>query len=324
MKRIELETFFDSIIPEPINEEKILRELTPPIVVVNGEPVYKFNMTVDIHGSLFDENITLQHQVYDHDVPIHMHDFIEIMFVYRGKCTVSIKGKRINLNRGELILINKGVPHCVAAISKKDIVINMFLKKDYLSPSFLNRLSQKNIISEFIIQSLVSFRNQNQYLIFKPGEDSNAIEIMENIMCEFFDRDFCSSDIIDSYLVVLFSTLIRYNNNQSNNYKNVSLIDFLKYIEENYRDCSLVKMGQTFSFNSSYLSTYLKKRTGKSFKELLQIQRLNQAALLLCNSDLSIPEIAEEVGYSSLTFFYKKFKELYKVTPNKYREQQSN
>ncbi|MEH7491415.1 AraC family transcriptional regulator [Neobacillus niacini] len=321
MKRIELETFFDSIIPEPINEEKILRELTPPIVVVNGVPVYKFNRTVDIHGLLFEENITLQHQVYDHDVPIHMHDFIEIMFVYRGNCIVSIKGKRISLNRGELILINKGVPHSVAAISKKDIVINMFLKKDYLSPSFLKRLSQKNIISEFIIQSLVSFRNQNQFLIFKPSEDSTAIEIMENIMCEFFDRDFCSSDIIDSYLVVLFSTLIRYNNNQLSNNKNVSLIDFLKYIEENYRDCSLVKMGQTFSFNPSYLSTYLKKRTGKSFKELLQIQRLNQAALLLCNSDLSIPEIAEEVGYSSLTFFYKKFKELYKVTPNKFREQ---
>jgi AraC family transcriptional regulator, melibiose operon regulatory protein len=196
----------------------------------------------------------------------------------------------------------------------------MSLKKDYLSPSFLRRLSLNNIISEFIIESLVNFRKHNHFLIFKPGVESNAIEIMENIMCEFFDKDFCSSEMIDSYLVVLFSTLIRHNNIQSNSNKDVSLIDFLKYIEDHYRDCSLVKLGRTFGYNPSYLSTYLKKRTGKSFKELLQIQRLNQAASLLCYSILSIPEIAEEVGYSSLTFFYKKFKELFKETPHCYRE----
>ncbi|NYE06546.1 YesN/AraC family two-component response regulator [Bacillus niacini] len=82
-------------------------------------------------------------------------------------------------------------------------------------------------------------------------------------------------------------------------------------------------MGQTFGFNPNYLSTLLKKGTGKSFKELLQIQRLNQAALFLSNSDLPIPEIAEEVGYSSVTFFYKKFRELYHDTPYSYREKNS-
>jgi YesN/AraC family two-component response regulator len=79
-------------------------------------------------------------------------------------------------------------------------------------------------------------------------------------------------------------------------------------------------MGQSFGFNPSYLSTLLKKGTGKAFKELLQIQRLNQAALYLSNTDLPIPEIAQEVGYSSVTFFYKKFKELFNETPHCYKE----
>jgi AraC family transcriptional regulator, melibiose operon regulatory protein len=324
MERIELESFL-SFINFGVDEEKVLKEYSPSIKDVDGDQVFLFNKGFDITDSPIDENISISQQPYDSVIPLHMHDYIEIMFVYRGTCEVTIKGKKINLNKGNLILINKEIPHSVAAITKQDIVINIILKQDYLSPSFLRRLTQKSIISQFMIESIVSHRNQNQFLIFRPEDRTKVMEIMENIMCEFFDRDFCSDEIIDSYLIVLFSTLIRNNNNVTryeavNNHNIVPLLDFLKYIEDNYRDCSLVKMGQTFGFNPNYLSTLLKKGTGKSFKELLQIQRLNQAALYLSNSELAIPEIAQEVGYSSLTFFYKKFKELFNETPHRYKE----
>ncbi|ULT58278.1 AraC family transcriptional regulator [Neobacillus drentensis] len=324
MDRQQLEGYLDTYHLGPIDKERVLKEYTPLTEMVNGELVYLFNKSFDIHDTPIDENISISQQPYGSDIPLHMHDYIEMMFVYRGTCTVLIRGKKVHLNKGELILINKEVPHSVTATTKNDIVINIILKQDYLSQSFLRRMSQKSIISQFMIESLVSHRKQNQFLIFRPA-GSKVTEIMENIMCEFFDRDFCSAEIIDSYLVVLFSTLIRTNNSQTrveapDNKDMVSLLDFLKYIEDNYRDCSLVKMGQTFGFNPSYLSTLLKKGTGKSFKELLQVQRLNQAALYLSNTDLPIPEIAQEVGYSSVTFFYKKFKELFKETPHCYKE----
>lgn len=323
MDRLQLEGYLDTYHLGPIDKERVLKEYNPLTVMVNGEPVYLFNRAFDINDSPIEENISISQQPYGSDIPLHMHDYIEMMFVYRGTCTVLIRGKKVNLNKGELIFINKEVPHSVAATTKEDIVINIILKQDYLSPSFLRRMSQKSIISQFMIESLVSHRKQNQFLIFKP-EGIKVTEIMENIMCEFFERDFCSGEIIDSYLVVLFSTLIRFNNTQTRyeteDTNMVSLLDFLKYIEDNYRDCSLVKMGQSFGFNPSYLSTLLKKGTGKSFKELLQIQRLNQAALYLSNTDLPIPEIAQEVGYSSVTFFYKKFKELFNETPHCYKE----
>lgn len=327
MQRIELENYLDSL-KFGIDEEKVLKEYKPTFKEIDGEQVYLFNKGFDITDLPIEENVSISQQPHDTDIPLHLHDYIEMMFVYRGTCAVNVKGKRVDLKKGELILINKETPHSVGATTQQDIVINMILKQDYLSPSFLSRFSQKSIISEFMIESLLSNRRQNHFLIFRPGEHTNVIEIMENIMCEFFERDFCSGEIIDSYLIVLFSTLIRYKNNLTsqeplNQNDNTSLLDFLSYIEANYKNCSLVKMGQSFGFNPSYLSTLLKKGTGKSFKELLQIQRLNQAALFLSNSDLPIPEIAEEVGYSSVTFFYKKFKELYQDTPYNYREKNS-
>lgn len=230
MERLELEGYLDTYHLGPINTERVLKEYNPLTVIVDEEPVYLFNKAFDINDSPIDENISISQQPYGSDIPLHMHDYIELMFVYRGKCTVLIKGKKVNLHKGELIFINKEVPHSVDATTREDIVINIILKQDYLSPSFLRRLSQKSIISQFMIESLVSHRKQNQFLIFKP-EGIKVTEIMENIMCEFFERDFCSVEIIDSYLVVLFSTLIRTNNIQTryeviDNKNIVSLLDF--------------------------------------------------------------------------------------------------
>jgi YesN/AraC family two-component response regulator len=82
-------------------------------------------------------------------------------------------------------------------------------------------------------------------------------------------------------------------------------------------------MADHYKYHPNYISAVLKKSTGKSFKDLLQLQRINKAALYLLNSDLPIPDIAEEVGYSSVSFFYKKFNEIFHQTPKEFRGNQT-
>ena len=59
--------------------------------------------------------------------------------------------------------------------------------------------------------------------------------------------------------------------------------------------------------------------TGKTYKEIVQTQRMLNAANYLKNSNLPIYEISEKSGYNNLTFFYKKFKEYYGLSPQEYR-----
>jgi YesN/AraC family two-component response regulator len=80
-----------------------------------------------------------------------------------------------------------------------------------------------------------------------------------------------------------------------------------------------VSAASTFNFHPNYLGMFLKKKTGKSFKELILIQRMSQAAIFLVNSSAPIYEIASEVGYENLGFFYKKFKAFFGVTPQEFR-----
>ncbi|MFF1066429.1 helix-turn-helix domain-containing protein, partial [Clostridioides difficile] len=55
------------------------------------------------------------------------------------------------------------------------------------------------------------------------------------------------------------------------------------------------------------------------FKDIIHEQRLKKATTLLKSTDMSIEDISIEVGYNNQTFFYKKFKETYSLTPKKYR-----
>lgn len=326
MQRIELIDFLKSHQLGVLDTEFLRRERNPDIVYVDNKPVFLFSKSFDINDSPIDESISVSQQPYQTDIPLHMHNYIEMMYVYRGECTVTIGGMDRLLRTGDIIIIDKDTPHAVRQTGIQDIVINIIMKQDFLSPAFLGRLTKQSIISQFMIESLINNRRHNHFLIFSSGGMDKIEETMENIMCEFFDRDLLSTGLIDSFLIVLFSLLIRYNKPKETVYashqdrQHFSLVDILKYIEEHYEDCNLIDMGALFGFHPNYLSALLKKGTGKSFKQLLQIQRISQAALFLSNSTLSIPEIAERVGYSSLTFFYKKFKELFHATPHEYRE----
>ncbi|GKU83307.1 helix-turn-helix transcriptional regulator [Niallia sp. NCCP-28] len=102
---------------------------------------------------------------------------------------------------------------------------------------------------------------------------------------------------------------------------NLSLVEILKYIEENYLSTSLTEVAQKFHFHPNYLSRILKEHFGKTFSEMIQKLRLRQAKLLLENTPLPINRIADEIGYSNFNHFYKKFREYFNVTPAEYRVQ---
>lgn len=97
--------------------------------------------------------------------------------------------------------------------------------------------------------------------------------------------------------------------------------DAKKYINENYaKQLKLEYMGAMAGFNSSYFSALFKKETGKNFSEYLIEVRIQKAKELLIEKNLSIPEIAERVGYSDMKYFNKIFKKETDLTPSEFRK----
>jgi YesN/AraC family two-component response regulator len=144
-------------------------------------------------------------------------------------------------------------------------------------------------------------------------------------ICEYFDPQDYSLEMVNYYMPILFTELMRVfqldkNFELSKTSRKTNLIEILQYIEQHYKECTLTSLAETFSFNANYLGNMLKERTGKTFLELVQTQRMIEAASLLNDTDKSIDEVAYQVGYDSLSFFYRKFKEHYGETPSRFRK----
>ena len=93
-----------------------------------------------------------------------------------------------------------------------------------------------------------------------------------------------------------------------------------KYIHQNYsQKISLELLCSHFFCSRATLSNTFKKIYQVSVMKYVNQVRLEQAALLLSESSLSIREIAERCGFSDQNYFCKVFLKKYSATPTVYR-----
>lgn len=113
------------------------------------------------------------------------------------------------LAKGDMCIIDTGIIHSIKSGQFNDIFINILMRKDYLTTSLLSRLSSDSVISEFLVNAITESTNHENYLIFNSTDNSKADFFMKSILCEYFDKELCSSEVINCYLILLFSELIR-------------------------------------------------------------------------------------------------------------------
>ncbi|MBN1599343.1 MAG: response regulator [Bacteroidales bacterium] len=95
----------------------------------------------------------------------------------------------------------------------------------------------------------------------------------------------------------------------------------LKYVEDNIAESELSVERLSSHLAMSRVNLYKKmiSLTGKSPVEFIRLVRLKRAAQLLKRSQLSVSEIAYQVGFSDPRYFSKHFKAEFKTLPSKYK-----
>lgn len=259
------------------------------------------------------------------DMPLHMHTFIEMNYVYSGVCHQILNGKEIKLTEGQICLLDKDVPHSISALGENDIVVNILMKKDPFTMSLLGQLSKKGIVSSFLMNAISENQHHDRYILFHSEQNRDLQYIVKNMLCEYFAPREYSLEMVNYYMPILLTELMRVyqldkNFELTQSSGKTSILNILHYIEKHYKDCTLTSLAETFNFNANYLGNMLKEKTGKTFLDLVQSQKMIESASLLRNTEKSIEDIAYQVGYDSLSFFYRKFKEFYGLTPTKFRK----
>lgn len=97
-----------------------------------------------------------------------------------------------------------------------------------------------------------------------------------------------------------------------------------KYIRENYKEnVSLSDMGKAVFLHPNYLHKVFCDETGVSPAKFLLETRLSVARKLLLCTDMTAENIAVECGFCNSSYFIRKFKEKYNLSPAIYRKELS-
>lgn len=294
-----------------------------PVIERNGQKVYFLNALAGTKMPYGPMALSMKKQARFSSVPMHIHNWIEINYIYSGHCPQIINHTSYNVTKGQVVLIDRDTPHSTGRLGENDIMVSLMIDKNYLNSNFFTRLSNDSILSRFFINAINENTQHDNYILFH-SENSRKLPLYFNeLMCEYLDPSMNSPDIINSLITLLFCELINVYrkdlDHQENFTGHTSVVQILRYIENNYKNCTLESTAAFFNLNPNYLSTLLKKKLNYTYKELVQHQRLSKAAQLLRNTDMTVTEVANDVGYENINFFYKKFKEQYCMSPKEYR-----
>jgi AraC-like DNA-binding protein len=267
--------------------------------------------------------IVLKHYRYTPEF-IHKHKFFEMSYVYSGSFKQKIAGDEIIFNEGDICILPPNVEHSVG-IFNDTIVINFLIRRSTFNDTFLEVLSDENILSSFFTKILYT-KNYNNYIIFRTNNNPTIRKILCDMIIEDIENKKYCNKILDNLIMVFFAYLLRDENvkvelPQELQKTNKQLASILSYIQGNYKTVTLEDLSKEFHFSIPYLSKLIKATTGHTFKEMIQTLKLNKAIELLASSDLKICDISEVIGYENDTHFIRTFKKVYGVSPNQYRQQ---
>ena len=92
------------------------------------------------------------------------------------------------------------------------------------------------------------------------------------------------------------------------------------FIEANYHQpITLNDVAKAFSYTPSYLTSLVRRLTGKTLYQWIVQRRMFQARRLLLSTELPVSQIALAVGYLDTGHFVKHFRQIHKKPPKSWK-----
>ena len=261
------------------------------------------------------------------DFPIHSHDYIEMMYVCRGSITHSIGERQIEAREGDIIILGQNTRHCTKRAEEDDIGINMIISVDFFE-ALINNMRLENLLSDNPIGNLLS-DGESQYCLFHTSGITRIENVLENIISSIVNEKNIMPYILKREIELLMCYLCFLSGEFSEEsnfivYSNEIKRIVTNYVQTSYKNANLNDLATLVGFSTTYMSRWIRKNMGATFKDLLLERRFAIASDLLIRTDLSVSDILNSVGYENSSYFHKQFIARYNMTPRSYRKSQKN
>lgn len=229
----------------------------------------------------------------------------EISFILSGEGYFFSNGKKYYVHKGDCIFSFKNELHNIENIKDKPLRF------------YFCGFSAKNENTLHIVNNIKS-----QPLPYIRCEAAESI--FSKMINESWTEELYVSDMLNSQLLQLLITVSRtfsLNRHEKKRPPYSSLVyQIMLYLDSHINEPdALSQLESEFNYNYRFLYQSFYECMGDTLREYFLKIRMKKAALLL-KDGLTVTEISEILGYSSVHPFSRAFKKLYGLSPSKYNK----
>lgn len=247
-----------------------------------------------------------------HAMPeMHYHDFYEIYIQDQGERDHVVSNTYYKLSPKDVLLIKPNVLH--QSISDKTHTRTIiYFKEELLEQYFTKEMCQKLL-----------FAFQENHLALSSESYYKASNIIRDLIREDQEDNYNAIFLRLAELLLLLTKSIEQVERKLgplDKKLDVSISPLVTYVHENFMTLDNINtIADTFFMTSSHLCRTFKKITGYTIIQYINNLKIQQACLLLKESNKSITDIALDCGFNSTMYFCRIFKQLLQITPSEYR-----
>lgn len=254
---------------------------------------------------------------------VHWHEELQFIYVVKGVVLIRVYDREIEVKAEQALFINRGVLHRIT--EKIDCQYCSFIFPEQMLGFFAG-----SYMEHYDVRSVTNNKNFSAYFFDCQTEAGMRVLVYLKQLHQLQQQ----KDEIDHFeyqtaaaLVCLwmeFITLVKLPEavvSRSSLRKQQRVRDLLNYIHDHYdQPITLDGIAAAANISKAECSRCFKGCLKCSPFEYLIQYRINQSFGLLLDTSLSVTEIAGMVGFDSLSYFNRCFKNIVKLTPNQYRK----
>lgn len=246
----------------------------------------------------------IQFELVDNiDYEAHIHEDIEIMFSRKGSGYTHCNGKKFLLKENSFFISFPNQVHYYSDSTMGEFILLV------VKPSQL--LSYTEIFEEYEPVSSIYYHDESS--------GDNIVDLFERTFYEYM-RD-GESPVIDAYLTAFFGKLLKGLELVKKTEPSDFAAQIIKYCSTHYKEnISLQTIADNLHISRSTVSHIFSKKIAMNFCEYINSLRLLEACKLLKNNELSITEVSQQSGFSTIRTFNRAFIKQYGTTPTEYRK----
>ncbi len=249
--------------------------------------------------------------------------FFEILHIEKGSGTIIINNHKVNYSDNQLFILIPNDQYNLEIETPTTVSAIKFLNSFFNNSSLDENESQRK---EWFrrIETILHSANRTSHLNLKYTIDQSSLHALFTVLCNEFNAENLKNEVVlRSTLHTILHIISRNVNFISSKTSSSKIQDIINYIHYYIHDSERLtkkELANQFYISENYISQFFKSKMNIGLKKYILNYKLKLAETRLKYTDLTVTQIAQELGFTDSSHLDKTFLTYKGITAKMYKK----